>query len=84
MKKINYVDNADCLGKFSEMFLECVSKKKEKFLQISELIESKSYGILDMLDEESKLPKPSPQHFTSTLHQNHKHHFRLAVKKLFY
>ena len=30
-----------------------------------DLIESKSSGIFGLLDEESKLPKPSHQHFTS-------------------
>ena len=46
---------------------------------VAELIEVKGSGILDILDEESKLPRPSAQHFTATVHQKHKDHFRLAV-----
>ena len=49
------------------------------FLQIAALIEAKKTGIIDILDEESKLPKPTAEHFTRELHQKHKNHFRLAV-----
>lgn len=44
-----------------------------------DLIEAKKTGIIDILDEESKLPKPTAEHFTRELHQKHKNHFRLAV-----
>ncbi|GAB5571673.1 unconventional myosin-VI isoform X5 [Prionailurus iriomotensis] len=43
-----------------------------------DLIESKLVGILDILDEENRLPQPSDQHFTSAVHQKHKEHFRLT------
>ena len=33
-------------------------------------------GIFAQLDEESKLPKPSPQHFTEAVHANNGGHFR--------
>uniref|UniRef100_A0A914V882 Unconventional myosin-VI n=1 Tax=Plectus sambesii TaxID=2011161 RepID=A0A914V882_9BILA len=46
-----------------------------------DLIETKGAGILDLLDEESKLPRPSAQHFTATVHQKHKDHFRLAIPR---
>lgn len=36
-------------------------------------------GILDILDEENRLPQPSDQHFTDTVHGKHKNHFRLTV-----
>lgn len=36
-------------------------------------------GILDILDEENRLPQPSDQHFTDTVHSKHKNHFRLTV-----
>ena len=45
----------------------------------SDLIEAKSVGIFDILDEESKLPKPTPDHFTGEVHRKNKNHFRLAV-----
>lgn len=44
-----------------------------------DLIEAKLVGILDILDEENRLPQPSDQHFTSAVHQKHKDHFRLTV-----
>ncbi|XP_029180635.2 unconventional myosin-VI-like [Acropora millepora] len=46
-----------------------------------DLIEAKKTGIIDILDEESKLPKPTAEHFTRELHQKHKHHFRLALPR---
>ncbi len=45
------------------------------------LIESKGNGIFSLLDEESKLPKPSHQHFTSAVHNNNGSHFRLALPR---
>ena len=50
---------------------------------IADLIEAKKTGIIDILDEENKLPKPTAEHFTRELHQKHKNHFRLAVSQLF-
>ena len=53
------------------------------FLEFTaDLIEAKKTGIIDILDEESKLPKPTAEHFTRELHQKHKNHFRLAVSQL--
>ncbi|XP_055622785.1 myosin heavy chain 95F isoform X2 [Toxorhynchites rutilus septentrionalis] len=48
---------------------------------IIELIESKSSGIFNLLDEESKLPKPSYAHFTSEVHSAWQGHFRLAIPR---
>ncbi|KXJ14045.1 Unconventional myosin-VI [Exaiptasia diaphana] len=45
------------------------------------LIESKKTGILDTLDEESKLPKPTAAHFTTEIHNKHKDHFRLTIPR---
>lgn len=42
-------------------------------------MEAKLVGILDILDEENRLPQPSDQHFTDTVHNKHKDHFRLTV-----
>lgn len=44
-----------------------------------DLVEAKLVGILDILDEENRLPQPSDQHFTDTVHNKHKNHFRLTV-----
>lgn len=49
------------------------------FILISELIEMKSSGIFDILDEENKLPKPSHDHFTGEVHKKNKNHYRLSV-----
>lgn len=46
-----------------------------------DLIEAKKTGIIDILDEESKLPKPTAEHFTRELHEKHKKHFRLAIPR---
>ncbi|KAB7501722.1 Unconventional myosin-VI, partial [Armadillidium nasatum] len=46
-----------------------------------DLIEMKGAGIIALLDEESKLPKPSHTHFTSAVHGNHGNHFRLALPR---
>jgi myosin heavy subunit len=44
-----------------------------------DLIEAKGNGIFSLLDEESKLPKPSFQHFTSAVHNNNGNHFRSHI-----
>ena len=41
-----------------------------------DLIETRGSGIFSLLDEESKLPKPNCQHFTSAVHNNNGSHFR--------
>ncbi|XP_012941999.2 unconventional myosin-VI [Aplysia californica] len=46
-----------------------------------ELIEAKSCGIFDLLDEESKLPTPKYDHFTNEVHGRNKNHFRLSVPR---
>lgn len=48
---------------------------------IIELIESKVTGIYTLLDEESKLPKPAPTHFTAEVHKVWQGHFRLALPR---
>ena len=47
------------------------------------MIEVKPRGILDLLDEESKLPKSSAVHFTMSVHENYGSHFRLMVFIIF-
>ncbi|KJH44472.1 myosin head, partial [Dictyocaulus viviparus] len=44
-----------------------------------ELFEMKSCGLLDLLDEEARLPRPSSQHFTAAVYEANKGHFRLEV-----
>ena len=46
-----------------------------------ELIESPKTGILDVLDEEMKLPKPLDSHFAESLHQNHSKNFRFQAPR---
>ncbi|CAL8140875.1 unnamed protein product [Orchesella dallaii] len=46
-----------------------------------ELIERNPRGILSILDEESKLPKPTAGHFTSEIHKQYPNHFRLALPR---
>uniref|UniRef100_A0A7I4XXY4 Myosin heavy chain 95F n=2 Tax=Haemonchus contortus TaxID=6289 RepID=A0A7I4XXY4_HAECO len=42
-----------------------------------ELFEKKPSGLLDLLDEESRLPRPTPQHYTMAAYGSNKGHFRL-------
>ena len=44
-----------------------------------DLIEAKKTGILDLLDEECRLPSASVEHFTTAVYSTHKDHFRLSV-----
>lgn len=53
------------------------------FIIQTDLIEGKLIGILDILDEENRLPQPSDQHFASVVHQKQKEHFRLSVGLFF-
>ena len=41
---------------------------------IIDLIEVKTTGIMDLLNEEYKLPKGSAEHFTDAIHCTHKNH----------
>uniref|UniRef100_A0A8C2BWX2 Unconventional myosin-VI n=1 Tax=Cyprinus carpio TaxID=7962 RepID=A0A8C2BWX2_CYPCA len=46
-----------------------------------DLVEAKLVGILDILDEENRLPQTSDQHFAEAVHSKHKDHFRLTVPR---
>lgn len=46
-----------------------------------DLMETKNGGIFTMLDEESKLPKPSYTHFTTEVHSKWSNHFRLGLPR---
>ncbi|GMR53525.1 hypothetical protein PMAYCL1PPCAC_23720, partial [Pristionchus mayeri] len=46
------------------------------------LFEGKGTGILDLLDEEVRMPRPSPTSFTSSLHKKHEKSFRLDKPRL--
>jgi len=46
-----------------------------------ELFEAKGSGIFDILDEESRLPKPLATHFTETVHKTNRGKFRLDIPR---
>ncbi|XP_036049112.1 unconventional myosin-VI isoform X4 [Onychomys torridus] len=89
---INY-----CNEKLQQFFNERILKEEQELYQKEglgvnevhyvdnqdciDLIEVKLVGILDILDEENRLPQPSDQHFTSAVHQKHKNHFRLTIPR---
>uniref|UniRef100_A0A8C8SES4 Unconventional myosin-VI n=1 Tax=Pelusios castaneus TaxID=367368 RepID=A0A8C8SES4_9SAUR len=89
---INY-----CNEKLQQFFNERILKEEQELYQKEglgvnevhyvdnqdciDLIEAKLVGVLDILDEESRLPQPSDQHFTSVVHQKHKEHFRLSIPR---
>ncbi|XP_069788198.1 unconventional myosin-VI-like isoform X1 [Narcine bancroftii] len=89
---INY-----CNEKLQQFFNERILKEEQELYQKEglgvnevhyvdnqdciDLIETKLMGILDILDEENRLPQTSDQHFTSAVHQKHKDHFRLTIPR---
>uniref|UniRef100_A0A663NEZ7 Unconventional myosin-VI n=1 Tax=Athene cunicularia TaxID=194338 RepID=A0A663NEZ7_ATHCN len=89
---INY-----CNEKLQQFFNERILKEEQELYQKEglgvnevryvdnqdciDLIEAKLIGLLDILDEENRLPQPSDQHFTSVVHQKHKDHFRLSIPR---
>ncbi|XP_053237287.1 unconventional myosin-VI isoform X5 [Podarcis raffonei] len=89
---INY-----CNEKLQQFFNERILKEEQELYQKEglgvnevhyvdnqdciDLIEGKLIGVLDILDEENRLPQPSDQHFTSMVHQKHKDHFRLSIPR---
>ncbi|XP_035384799.1 myosin VIa isoform X5 [Electrophorus electricus] len=89
---INY-----CNEKLQQFFNERILKEEQELYQKEglgvnevkyvdnqdciDLVELKLVGILDILDEENRLPQPSDQHFTETVHNKHKNHFRLTVPR---
>ncbi|XP_018096082.1 unconventional myosin-VI isoform X3 [Xenopus laevis] len=89
---INY-----CNEKLQQFFNERILKEEQELYQKEglgvnevhyvdnqdciDLIEAKLVGVLDILDEENRLPQPTDQHFTSAVHQKHKDHFRLTIPR---
>ncbi|XP_030054920.1 unconventional myosin-VI isoform X4 [Microcaecilia unicolor] len=89
---INY-----CNEKLQQFFNERILKEEQELYQKEglgvnevhyvdnqdciDLIEGKLVGVLDILDEENRLPQPSDQHFTAEVHQKHKDHFRLSIPR---
>lgn len=62
-------------------FRDTVSRTFPNLFIDIDLIEGKGFGIFDLLNEESKLPKPSHNHFTTVVHSNHNKHFRLELPR---
>lgn len=62
---------------------ECLQLKKIDFQDNSDCLQliEKQNGILQLLDEESKLPKSSYLHYTGEVHQLNKNHFHLQVPR---
>uniref|UniRef100_A0A3B3Y101 Unconventional myosin-VI n=1 Tax=Poecilia mexicana TaxID=48701 RepID=A0A3B3Y101_9TELE len=89
---INY-----CNEKLQQFFNERILKEEQELYQKEglgvnevhyvdnqdciDLVEAKLVGILDILDEENRLPQPSDQHFTDTVHSKHRNHFRLTIPR---
>uniref|UniRef100_A0A8C5CCM1 Unconventional myosin-VI n=1 Tax=Gadus morhua TaxID=8049 RepID=A0A8C5CCM1_GADMO len=89
---INY-----CNEKLQQFFNERILKEEQELYQKEglgvnevhyvdnqdciDLVEAKLVGILDILDEENRLPQPSDQHFAVAVHSKHNKHFRLTVPR---
>lgn len=78
--EIKFTDNQDIIGNFFDNHFYMTFLKTA--IHLTELIESKSTGIFTLLDEESKLPKPSFAHFTSEVHNAWNNHQRLSFPRL--
>ncbi|CAG0898127.1 unnamed protein product [Darwinula stevensoni] len=84
---IDYVDNQDCIGEHSGVLCENLIVVIDNLLLSlglilpTDLIEAKGSGIIDLLNEEAKLPKSSSAHFTAAVHKNHGDHFRLGLPR---
>ncbi|VDM79431.1 unnamed protein product [Strongylus vulgaris] len=70
--RIEYSDNHDCIGQSLQVTVFAGLARKN-----IKLFERKPSGLLDLLDEESRLPRPSPQHYTMASYEANKGHFRL-------
>lgn len=86
VNEVHYVDNQDCIGLYLIHTVHhsvniCTVFIYEVYSVFLDLVESKVVGILDILDEENRLPQPSDQHFADTVHNKHKDHFRLTVSQ---
>ncbi|XP_034530133.1 unconventional myosin-VI-like isoform X1 [Notolabrus celidotus] len=89
---INY-----CNEKLQQFFNERILKEEQELYQKEglgvnevhyvdnqdciDLVEAKLVGVLDILDEENRLPQASDQHFAQAVHNKHKDHFRLTVPR---
>ncbi|CAD5209205.1 unnamed protein product [Bursaphelenchus xylophilus] len=88
---INY-----CNEKLQEFFNDRILKQEQELYKAESLdvpqieyndnqdciqLFEKKGGLLDLLDEEARLPKPSFQHFTTAVHQSHAGHFRLSTNR---
>lgn len=73
-----FLENQNILGNFECNISELNNATFDIFL--SDLFESK-YNIFSLLDEETKLPKPSSASFTNNLHSAWKDHSQLSVPR---
>ena len=72
---MRYVDNQDCIGKYH------IYIYNGQYYIFLDLIEASTVGMIDLLDEECRLPKGSNEHFTTAVHIKHKGHFRLQFPR---
>jgi len=84
-EKLQQFFNLRVLKDEQELYVkESIKFKEVEFVDNQDcidLIESKTNGILFLLDEESKLPKAADAGFTDKLHGLHKDHFRLQLPR---
>ncbi|CAF3944214.1 unnamed protein product [Rotaria sp. Silwood1] len=60
---------------------ESVVIDNDEGISVENLIEAKTTGCFDLLDEESKLPTPRAEHFTIEVHKRNKGHPRLEFPR---
>ncbi len=78
VKNVAFSDNQDAIGKRVDVRWRYSTTLIQSFW-FADLIEAKSKGILALLDEESRLPQGTPEHFTDAVHFQHGQSNRLQV-----
>ncbi|CAI5440350.1 unnamed protein product [Caenorhabditis angaria] len=84
-EKLQNFFNERILKQEQELYLaEGLNIQKIEFsdnLDCIELFEKRAVGLFDLLDEEAKLPRATPQHFTQRAHEANAKHFRLDTPR---
>uniref|UniRef100_A0A1I7YG55 Myosin motor domain-containing protein n=1 Tax=Steinernema glaseri TaxID=37863 RepID=A0A1I7YG55_9BILA len=80
-QKIPFGESQNYIGLYAKEGLNVPKIEYSDNQDCIDLFEMRPMGLLDILDEESKLPRPTPQHFTAAVHETHAKHIRLTTPR---